>query len=543
MKHRIYMRDWYYNAGIVGFLRIISESMAQQTLSKIPGLTIEDNYIEFEDTILFKNTSVYRDGYQKILFDDSLTIKKIVKALGRIGKKIKEKSHEKKEILSSLYEEFSPKNKKSESGKSDGEKILASFPWITFGIDITSKKPLEKLIDDIQNISSQVDTPRTYDILKKSEPEYLSKTINSYFRFNRNMSKKVFGNILSGITNSKKPSSRKNNHNFCTVCNQTNMELVKLDNSISEIIAFNQDNTNWVWNCTKATEPILICPVCAVIYLSALASFFKTIEMVGKDKFLTRFYFVDKNTSISDLYDTLIQNKIILKTFLEEVNFSAIMKNTIRNMTQTKARSVVDYINFIEIEESLVNSSKHSRNYKIKNLNLDYKIAQYIVSDFDFDKFPKIFYEKIKKNTVNLGDELLEKTVTRSLSYSDLNRYLRYFLSKERSFPSGGNIIKFVSKIIQGDKMDDKVLKKAYANGALLRKSLCSKNFKNQIRGVSFKLLNALSLQDRSRFLSIYYRSILSAGIDSGFGIDEFEDYESFGYQFINGLTNSYYDE
>ncbi len=49
VKHRVYMRDWYFNAGIVGFLEIIADS---KDLDEIDGLTVGENYIEFENKVL-----------------------------------------------------------------------------------------------------------------------------------------------------------------------------------------------------------------------------------------------------------------------------------------------------------------------------------------------------------------------------------------------------------------------------------------------------------------------------------------------------------
>ncbi len=49
VTHRVYMRDWYYNAGIAGFLYILLDGKRP---TEIPGLTIGDNYIEFESKAL-----------------------------------------------------------------------------------------------------------------------------------------------------------------------------------------------------------------------------------------------------------------------------------------------------------------------------------------------------------------------------------------------------------------------------------------------------------------------------------------------------------
>ncbi|MGC8822214.1 MAG: hypothetical protein ACP5QF_04925, partial [Desulfurella sp.] len=53
-KERIYLRDWYYNAGIVGFLKVISDGNLDIEKLKDFGdkLYIGEDYIEFDLSIL-----------------------------------------------------------------------------------------------------------------------------------------------------------------------------------------------------------------------------------------------------------------------------------------------------------------------------------------------------------------------------------------------------------------------------------------------------------------------------------------------------------
>lgn len=57
MKHKIYLRDWYFNAGIIGFLTIAADGKG---LDGISSLAVGKNYIEFDNDIF--------DG-----FEDSVT--------------------------------------------------------------------------------------------------------------------------------------------------------------------------------------------------------------------------------------------------------------------------------------------------------------------------------------------------------------------------------------------------------------------------------------------------------------------------------------
>lgn len=46
---RVYLSDWLFNAGIIGFLNIISN---KKDIDEIENITIAENYIEFDRAIL-----------------------------------------------------------------------------------------------------------------------------------------------------------------------------------------------------------------------------------------------------------------------------------------------------------------------------------------------------------------------------------------------------------------------------------------------------------------------------------------------------------
>jgi len=48
MKHKLYLRDWYFNAGIIGFLTIAADG---KEIYSLPSLTVGENYIEFDNEI------------------------------------------------------------------------------------------------------------------------------------------------------------------------------------------------------------------------------------------------------------------------------------------------------------------------------------------------------------------------------------------------------------------------------------------------------------------------------------------------------------
>lgn len=58
MKTRIYLKEWFYNAGIIGFLRILKHNEDEFA-------TIKQNYIEFET----ENLRNFHKYYFQYFFD------------------------------------------------------------------------------------------------------------------------------------------------------------------------------------------------------------------------------------------------------------------------------------------------------------------------------------------------------------------------------------------------------------------------------------------------------------------------------------------
>lgn len=97
--YKIYLRDWYFNAGIIGFLTIATDSRG---LTSVSSLSIGENYIEFDNDIFdgfeekfikhaflkFFSTQAYLQRLQKVL--NELTTKKTKIKSEQIAKKIED---------------------------------------------------------------------------------------------------------------------------------------------------------------------------------------------------------------------------------------------------------------------------------------------------------------------------------------------------------------------------------------------------------------------------------------------------------------------
>jgi len=87
MKHRVYMRDWFFNAGIIGFLQVVSDG---KDIGEITGVNIGENYIEFESDIL----NNFYETFIKLSF--LKMFKKEAYIAGRLNKAVKELNEKKK---------------------------------------------------------------------------------------------------------------------------------------------------------------------------------------------------------------------------------------------------------------------------------------------------------------------------------------------------------------------------------------------------------------------------------------------------------------
>lgn len=174
MKTRIYLKDWFYNAGIVGFLRILEKN--QDQFAKI-----EENYIEFEAEKL-KNFASYYFNY---FFEKYNIAKKVEERMEKSFQKIEE----------SL--KIEPKDKAE--NKTIQEKIKIERKYI--------KQVLKAQMDKIKKFDQQTYEQMLQDynaidtIKQKEEMEKLNEIQNNFKeRFEKDyINKKLTMNLFKSI--------------------------------------------------------------------------------------------------------------------------------------------------------------------------------------------------------------------------------------------------------------------------------------------------------------------------------------------------------
>ena len=526
MKHKVYQRDWYFNAGIIGFLTIAADGRG---LNSIPSLAVGENYIEFDNDIFdgfdekftkhgflkFFNIQAYLQRFQKAHKD--LTDKKSKIKPETIAKKIEE-------IEKPPYKDFL--------------KLLH--------ISISEYQDVEGFIANLENARASVEALPKGQIFEtlNSSPDGKA-SLNNFIgrRFKGVCSHDSISKYINKIKTAKQSKKLKNN-DLCPSCQERKAEY-DFNNAVSNIIGFNKDNSNWIWGF-KASK-LKICPLCAIIYNCAFASFAYVLKKVDGD-YLNYFYFPNENTKVKTLFETVTAFNLMLDNIEDNSNLIyAMIKQTVEHIAAKQSRSIAENINFIEIADNPILAGQSSKGYNIYNYNIGADIAEFLDLQFKAGSIPRGYYV-IKKTYYSVDEELLKLAIGRQIHYSVLHKYLSYSLAPDRYVAKYNlnKVTRFVIKYIQwtrGENMEksQKIVSKGFRSGISLRNELLKKDKENQINGLVYGFLNDLKIADREKFLDKYIRIIMSHNQPNFFGKDEMLDddyFLQFGYSFINGLMS-----
>jgi len=519
MFHKVYMRDWYFNSGIIGFLLTLFPDN-EDDIKTNENLKIGDNYIEFNPEIL----EGFEEKFKKIVFLGFFKFES-KRFINKINFILKE--YEKDKIKFNI--------KKQIDDKSTLKKF---FDAMDFELDI---EQLGKIKEDIEQFSAE----KIYTmLLEKNKDNYIKDFITL-------KSKGIFSvaNINSLMESINKiDSEKKLKPNDCCLSCQERKSEIEFNNAISNVIGFNKDNSNWIWGFNSSK--IKLCSVCALIYTCAFISFAQQIIKDGKD-YINYFYFLNYNTNLEELYKEIKSFKLLLEKNESENDkkpFILLIKETIKLIKEQQIKKIQENINFIEVIENPILGGQSSKGYNVFNYNIDKDLANFLSRWID--KIPSGYY-KIKDTSFNIDEELLKLTIERKLSYQNLNNYFSIYISGSIKYKKFS--ISFISKFIldyinyfMGGSMEtkEKIINKAFRNGKELREVLKGVKKENQISGLVYSLLNDLKISDREKFLDKYIRLMMSNKLDMKFAKEEMGNIDSFlqfGYSFINGLLYEEY--
>ncbi len=517
-KIKVYLGDWYLNAGIIGFLEVLCDGDYEKLDSFENRLVIGENFIEFDTSVL----NGFKDKFYKQLFLNYFNKNQY---LAYINKALQQKKRD---------------------GSFDVQKALKEVDKFPF------KHLHTYLNQDLENEGNFRDYKQKID--ESTKEKIYEKIYKTDFKdyFINGVTKGIIGlsnldKYIGSLNDKKFNLSKKKTDKSCICCQKRKAEF-ELSNAISNIIGFNSDNSNWVWGFDS--NKIRFCSVCSLIYLCASVSLVFTKK---GNEYLNCFYFINHNSNIKLLRDSYTKFKIQRDELKEQKSVYPVMvKEVVKFVKSEQSKKVLKNISFIEIEESGM-GGQSTKGYNVYSFSLSQKLATFINSNIS--KIPTGYY-KIDKNYFDIEEEILRATIERKLGYKDIDRLVRVYLmsqNEKSNYKSNFSIYRVIDYTLQyinnlkgGRELDlEKISRKAFGNGKELRETL-GKERENQINGLVYQFLNDLKVADRDKFLDKYLRISMSNSMESRFGQDEMNNKDAFlqfGYSFINGLMNTYTKE
>jgi CRISPR-associated protein Cst1 len=527
---RVYTKDWYYNAGIVGFLYVLGDG--EVNIEKIVSsyqnsMIISENYLEFDSSIL----DVFFEKYKKLAFVKLFDLDSYKERLNRLKIKVDQ-------ITSSTV----PKKLLNDTALSG--KVVNRFIQIFCNISFENSiiQGRDNFLNDLNNILNILNHyNHPLDLIDNNNSEFIdyflkievSKKLCNY----KNIEEYIKVISQNNFANNTEDSQK------CGSCLAYKKEY-DFSNAISQIVGFNSDNSNWIWGFKSSK--VKICALCALIYSCALHGMIIMKRKVDNE-YKNFLYFLNRNTDIKTMYNSVM----LFKTKFEKAQnqdkpFYILMNELIYKLVEKKASDFLENINFIEIAENDF-GGQSTKSYNVYNYNVTPELAKFIV-ETDQNKIPKGYYIQDNDKNVrkDIYEEILRKTINLSICYTDLNNYFNYYIKNTAHYNIYNvmiYILKYIKYIKGGFSMDDfsEIVNKGYYNGKDLAQRI---ETENKIKGIAYQLLNDLKIGDRYAFIDKYTRLSMAYGIPIKLGSNkelvDIDNFMQFGYAFINGLLSNF---
>ena len=527
MKERIYLSNWAFNAGIIGFIKI---NIGNQSIQEQNMFTIGNNYIEFDASILEGFTDKYFDYFDKFNKYKN-NIKKYIEKLSdnNLNNNINIKEYIKNIDEIKRY-------------------IKTTLKYVKNDIEEINKKNLnkEKLLlfyNQVNNILyDNQDEFKIKDIKLYSKIFYGEQSFLGHHSKNKNYlenKQQFYNDFVKPILEIKDIQANK----ICVCCNKAiivNKENKELKNNYFNTKTFftygaNKDNLNFFWNF-NSNSALPLCKICELVYFCSFASLSKSSTNYEK------YHFANQDASIYDLY----QLNVILNSINNNDNFKdSFFTEIALNIESFKAKN----ISVIEI------NNKKNFSY-IESFNIGKNKAIFLKENREIlKKFEKLNYQHIsqkKHYNYNILTDLIKMILDNSLSFNYIYKLLKIYMigSKSTQYNCYYNPknLQYINLIInnkekEGGIMSDKELWNIHYKGQELRKQFLDRKRENQINSIAYKLLNALKINDVDTFLNVLMRLYIGFNLEfpSSF-VNSLKDDKNFnlsGYSFLTGFMGS----
>ncbi|WP_029520046.1 type I-B CRISPR-associated protein Cas8b1/Cst1 [Persephonella sp. IF05-L8] len=561
---RVYLGDWLYNAGIVGFLNINShlwEIKDKRLVSKNENLLkFSDNYIEFNRKIF--------DGFAKRFFDYAFNQYGRYENLLKLFEEYIEDLNNSEDI-----ENFEKLNKKYFQGKlKDNKELREKLP-----IEIFNR--FDKILKSFKLLKEKLGKPpskreikkdkfnlievlqKAIKLMKKNKEEFWENDVQIYLRkiygqksflnpsVKENRFKKFFTDFEEPLKENK---VEKDDSYYCISCverkakkvvRKNYQEIVVFDTGVSKFYGLNPNAINFIWNFNPKLP---LCEICEIIYFS----YFAGLTPVKKDD-ETVYYFVNSDSSIDDL---VRENQLLKNILTTEISENILLNFFTQIVLESSYREAVYTLqNIAVLELDLTNETMP----KVYSFNLSREKAQFLKetkNKEDLRRFSKNYY-KIKDTRISILPEIMYLILENKFYFNYLNKLLKFYIATQnnsKNYETNINphqlqvlnslIFRFLTNVIGGRtmKISENDMWTIYYKGKGLADLLKSKNAENKIQSISYKLLNALRIGNTREFMDVLIRTYMAYGeeIPSSFvkTLSDKETFYALGYSFLNGL-------
>lgn len=606
MKTRVYLNEWFLNAGIIGFLRILKHNNDNFAIKK-------ENYIEF-DTENLKNFHKY---YFQYFFDTY-----------NVAQRVTERTKASFEYIENNIENIL-ENQEDEKQRKD--KIKANKKYI--------KDAIKKQLDKIKKIDEQTynEMKENYDKIDKEETEKGIQEIKVILltniqkeKINKRLTLNLFKSILSN-TYYGQPSFL--NVIKTALSYEEQQEVMYID-YISNIIetGFIHDILEGKYNIEQIQKYIenteqegKITKEINNVYTKIQKDYIKKgkeleeIQKYLKEKVIRRCCMCENEFGITTNYSEgnfvpLAISSDNARNFFwnQNVKFpicdicklmlfcipagTANITKTIKENGDYKEKQLLSFVNYdTSVETLLKTNNDFSNNSKYDNkkenpytqliLNIieqDTKISKWqleniFVVEFEaeYGAYSRIEYFNIKRYVAEFFTQYSKQTLSRITDYKYKlqivdyilkNKDIKYIINerlrdevKEKN-PNGYNsflatqtrntlnLLKKERTGVEEIKKNNDKLYVLYNLGIQIHENLKQSNEENKLGGYTYRMLNSIKTGNKKEFMDIVIRIHMSLGKDvSPIFIETMQDtdldFESIGHSFLSGLISNKYEK
>jgi CRISPR-associated protein Cst1 len=523
-KIRIGLEDWQFNAGIVGLCNILRYAEDEYEIG--------EQYIEFDERVLNNFEAKYYD-YLIDTYEKTTNYYEIQDKLSTLLE-LWEERVENKDLYEGYLQDINTK-----LNNSPYKKIRKYIP----------KKQL-----NIKNIN--LDTLMKLDeMLKKEKFEILKKECIGYYNQQSGASnvpkaiidKYINTNMLNLEKTCKDVSkyikeNKSNSKLECFICGNKIKKGGKGLNFLLNTYFDIDRKKSHVWNLASDIE---ICPICELVYYCIPAGF---VTVYGKG------LFINSNTSLKDLIDlnTVVRTEV-LKTLDENIRGSL----TYRALITAINKQDISRTQYKLQDVQIIRYENNRYRFNILSKDLLRVIRD---SQKDLEALMNAYYRE-GRTSFNIYDIAIDRLFNNYNMFTLIHKLLMYKLTESDSITTYYNMnhvmnlnyinINYLKGVEGMEKVKENraIVKDARTYGYHLRKKYLEKDKeadKTKIRGISYRMLNALKTRNAEMFMHNVITSYMYIGEEIPskltMALESEEELGIIGYAFVTGL-NGYIKE